>query len=109
MRESEVGNGQLALQARVPWQLQLSLIYFSNHLSSGQAPGGSPGFQAWLEPPPCVSQMFLGTLEVVAQWTVFRKGPWWLIESWTTPSRVRWRGDWGSTGTGNCFWDEATA
>lgn len=89
------------------WQHQRSLIYFSNHLSSGQAPGGSPGLLARPEPPPFVSLVLLGTLEVRAQWPVFRKRPWWPIESWPTSGGVGLRGYCGSTGTGNCGWDEA--
>lgn len=40
-RKSEVGNGQFALQARVPWAGQLSRIYFYNHLSLA-TPWGLP-------------------------------------------------------------------
>lgn len=84
-------------------QLRLSLTYFSNHFSSGQALAGSPGLSARPKPPPYV---FLGTLEVGAQWPVFRKGLWFLIVSWAMSSRVGLRGYWGST-TGAHGWDEA--
>lgn len=87
MRKIKVGFGRFILQTRAPWAVPTSaVLLLQPSLPLAGPPGALLGsFLVLLEPPPfifptCVSQVLLGILEVGAQWPMFRKRPWRLME-----------------------------